>query len=363
MKSVRLSYHVLHLQEPGNAPSDVLLLLLLIDIPDTMLRPDCNFGGFFVFWDLYGLIGFHGKKRIYSGVLYPVVHANGVAGSNTAYVGRARKCQHITEYAGRLTGATHDFDNFYLTALAGRSSASSLVWEPLGKGSITLSCDFLGDLSLLGTFLTVPVLSLGSTRTIRWWPGRGGRHPLLRSNGVKFLAKSISHRRHLPCGIFRVDSSMALRVDAHATETEASVGGWLPVKGVDGATSVWDSFWFMLKVTPESHPWAFLRKGVLKRVNGALEAYAALLAIKASWIPRELDVEADRLSNMDGSGFDPTKRIPVESSDLSWHILEDALRWGSQLQRVRCARGPNETVSRTLGEVKFLHTAQTVHEP
>ena len=196
MKSVRLSYHALHLQEPGNAPSDVLLFLLLIDIPDTMLRPDCNFGGIIVFWDLFGLIGFHGKKGIYSGVLYPVV-------------------------------------------------PSSKVWVPLGKGSITVSWDFLGDLSLLVTFLTVPVLSLGSTRTIRCWPGRGGRHPLLRSNGVKFLAKSIPHRRHLPCGIFRVDSSMALRVDAHATETEASVRGWLPVKGVDGATSVWDSFWFM----------------------------------------------------------------------------------------------------------------------
>ena len=68
-------------------------------------------------------------------------------------------------------------------------------------------------------------------------------------------------------------------------------------------------------------------------------------------------LEADRLSNMDGSGLDPEKRIPVESSDLSWHILENALRLGAQLQRVRDARGSIETVSRTLGEVKFLHTA------
>ena len=106
---------------------------------------------------------------------------------------------------------------------------------------------------------------------------------------LKFLAKSIPHRRHLPCGVFRDDSSLALRVDAHATETEASVGGWLPVKGVDGAISVWDSFWFMLQVTPESHPWAFLRKGEPKRVIGALEAYAALLAIKVLPITRVPD--------------------------------------------------------------------------
>ena len=88
--------------------------------------------------------------------------------------------------------------------------------------------------------------------------------PLLRSNGVKFLAKSIPRRRHLPYGIFRADSSMAWR--------------GLPVKGVDGTMGVWDSFWSMLKVTPESDP-------------------------GASWIPRELDVGADRLSNMDGSGL------------------------------------------------------------
>ena len=61
--------------------------------------------------------------------------------------------------------------------------------------------------------------------------------PFYELMALKFLAKSIPHRRHLPCGIFRDDSSLALRVDAHATETEGSVGGWLPVKGVDGAIS------------------------------------------------------------------------------------------------------------------------------
>ena len=122
-----------------------------------------------------------------------------------------------------------------------------------------------------------------------------------------------------------------LRGDPHATEPEASVGGGLSVMGVDGAINVWYSLWFMLKVTPVSHPWTFLRMGEPKRVIGAMEA--------------------DRLSNMDGSRFVPKKRIPVETSDLSWHILEDALRWGAQLQRMRDARGTIETVSRTLGEV------------
>ena len=85
-------------------------------------------------------------------------------------------------------------------------------------------------------------------------------------------------------GSLGADSSMAWR--------------GLPVKGVDGTMGVWDSFWSMLKVTPESDP-------------------------GASWIPRELDVGADRLSNMDGSGLTRRSGIPVETSDLSLHILED----------------------------------------
>ena len=102
--------------------------------------PGLQFQWFRCSRDSYGLIGFHGKKGIYSGAFHPVVQTNGVAGSYTAHGGpipRARKCQHITEHAGRLTCATQGFDDFYSAELAGRSSASSLVWELLGKGSCT----------------------------------------------------------------------------------------------------------------------------------------------------------------------------------------------------------------------------------
>ena len=109
----------------------------------------------------------------------------------------------------------------------------------------------------------------------------------------------------------------------------------------------------------------------------ALELKSRGISLEASWIPRELNVEADRLSNMDGSGFDLTKRITLESSDLSWHILEDALRWGAQLQRAGGLGTERDSASsataqetrpevygsRTLGEVKFSPTAQTAHEP
>ena len=43
---------------------------------------------------------------------------------------------------------------------------------------------------------------------------------------LKFSAKSIPRQRRLMCGISGDDSSLGLRVDAHATETETSVGRW-----------------------------------------------------------------------------------------------------------------------------------------
>ena len=38
---------------------------------------------------------------------------------------------------------------------------------------------------------------------------------------------------------------------------------------MDLAISVWVSFWFILKITPELHPWAFLLKGEPKCDIGA----------------------------------------------------------------------------------------------
>ena len=80
--------------------------------------PDINFGVFIVYWDLYGLIGFHGLKGSYTGAFLLVVQANKAAGTKTAH-GRP-KCQHITEHAGMLTCATQDFVNFYSAKLANR---------------------------------------------------------------------------------------------------------------------------------------------------------------------------------------------------------------------------------------------------
>ena len=192
--------------------------------------PDVNFGAFIVSRDLYGLIGFLGKKGIYSGASHPVVQANGVAGTYTAHGGpipRARKCQHITVHAGMLTCATQDFGNFYSAELAGRSSASSLVWGPLGKGSCTISWGFLGDLSLLGTFLTVSVyhwvhpndMFLAGT----WWP----TSPLYALMALKFLAKFITHRRRLPCEPWRCVSMHTPPRRKHQLEVGCPSRAWM----------------------------------------------------------------------------------------------------------------------------------------
>ena len=54
---------------------------------------------------------------------------------------------------------------------------------------------------------------------------------------------------------------------------------------------------------------------------------------------------------MDESSLGSTKLYPMESYDMSRHILEDVLRWWAHLHLVWDARGSIETVSRVLGEV------------
>ena len=66
--------------------------------------------------------------------------------------------------------------------------------------------------------------------------------PLYALMALEYFDKSFPHRQDLPREIFMNDSSLALRVEAHTTKTEASVGCWLPVKCVDGAINIWNSF-------------------------------------------------------------------------------------------------------------------------
>ena len=52
--------------------------------------------------------------------------------------------------------------------------------------------------------------------------------------------------------------------------------------------------------------------------------------LRLQWVPRELNEEADRLSNGVTTGFDPAKRIKVDLHSAQWLALKDLSQVGSE---------------------------------
>ena len=183
----------------------------------------------------------------------------------------------------------------------------------------------------------------------------------------------------------------AWRVDAHADEQGVGVGGWWPRKDKHGKISTWESPWFAVKVTPGSAPWVFQKEGQAYRVIASLECLGLLLAllafgpgqelkhtrmtvqvpaftdnrgngyvvnklmttlfplcatvmelaaqaelrkvrVEAEWTPRERNQEADDLSNLRTSNFDPSKEVKMELEGQSWLVLPALLQSGQKFQ-------------------------------
>ncbi len=65
---------------------------------------------------------------------------------------------------------------------------------------------------------------------------------------------------------------------------------------------------------------------VIMELSAQLEARSARLDLH--WIPRESNVEADRLSNGDHTGFNPCHPICVDVSKIEWLVLDKLARFG-----------------------------------
>ena len=208
---------------------------------------------------------------------------------------------------------------------------------------------------------------------------------------VEYLRRKISQRRHCECGLSRTSWTQAWRVDAHADDEGVGVGGWWPQTNERGQATTWDSPWFAVKITPDNAPWAFQRDGKAYRVIATLEALGLLLALlafgpgesldntalkiqvpaftdnrgngyvinklmttrfplcaivmelaaqaemrgvrmEAEWTPRERNQEADDLSNLLTSSFDPHKEVKINLKGQSWLVLPELLTAGQQFQ-------------------------------
>ena len=214
--------------------------------------------------------------------------------------------------------------------------------------------------------------------------------PLYVRDIMAHLANRIERWMHYPSAEPRAEVGEAFRVDAHAVGQSVGIGGWAPCRDAKGRLSTWESRWFSVEVTSMEAPWAF-EKGAPYRSIAALEALATLVGVWVfapsaprfsdatatlrgktdnrgnqfaltrlqtsryplclltmelsalleargqrlllQWAPRELNEEADRLSNGVTTGFDPAKRVKVDLQTAQWLVLEDLSQAGSEFYR------------------------------
>ncbi len=205
---------------------------------------------------------------------------------------------------------------------------------------------------------------------------------------LKYLARRIEARRHYPCAVRRSPIAHAPRVDARATGDQIGIGGWLPMDGADGKISTAASPWFSATLDRRSAPWAYTKGGQPFRTIAALEGLAMLYAVRCfrpwlgtggfgcvyfpsftdnqgnshtlnrlmtsrfplicvvmelatlldqynlrmqvAWTPRELNQQADALSNGVIDDFNPDNRIDVDPERMEWRILDQVMDEGAR---------------------------------
>ena len=204
--------------------------------------------------------------------------------------------------------------------------------------------------------------------------------PFLRMIFAWLLSK-IRQRRHEPCDMRESEGGHLFRVDAKAEGETIVLGGWRPVKRPDGSIDMARSPWFSLRLDRASAPWAYAKSGEPFRVISALEllattisfmvfspeahpgqrqrfgvrvsswtdsqvsvastrkgissAYPMCLAqmelaaqmeskraiLEPEWAPRELNQEADDLTNEIFDAFSPGMRREISVDSLPWLVF------------------------------------------
>ena len=219
---------------------------------------------------------------------------------------------------------------------------------------------------------------------------------------MKWLHSRLEARRSAPCSRVVVRKEALFRVDAKADGNDVAIGGWKPFYLPNGDIVKEKSEWFAFSLSPESAPWAFERglpfktisalellatvvgiiafgpassegerwdsmvtvsaqtdSQVASRVLGralttsfplclvAMEAAAQLeargLDLGLNWVPREVNEEADALSNFRFGGFSEDMRIYLDMADLPFltlpKLLKVAADFYAHAKKVKAAPG------------------------
>ncbi len=209
--------------------------------------------------------------------------------------------------------------------------------------------------------------------------------PLYVTTVLLHLAARFAARRLYPSAVRRGRNAEHFRVDARADGETIGVGGWLPSRNHAGRLDTRCSRWFAVSLTRTTAPWAYCR-GEPFRTIAALEAFGVLLALMAfaddlqtdgdvtlqvagatdnrgnayvlnrlmttrfplcavvmetaaqmerknirvslDWCPRDLNSEADALSNGDVSSFTPELRVELDVANINWIVLNKLMDHG-----------------------------------
>jgi hypothetical protein len=237
-------------------------------------------------------------------------------------------------------------------------------------------------------------------------PGSCLELPLFVRTVMQWLLQRIRARRSYPCGTIRHKKGSVLRVDAKAEGQTIGIGGWMPHADSSGNIDKSKSKWFSFELTETQAPWAYSKgepyktisalellattvgmtifeKDILNDMDGdsivqvtghtdsqvssnvlargmstsfplccvVMELAARLEKARAhldlEWAPRELNQEADDLSNSIMEGFDPALRTEVVLGDLGWLVLPQMLREGlefyDQTRSLKASLAPGPT--------------------
>ena len=63
----------------------------------------------------------------------------------------------------------------------------------------------------------------------------------------------------------------------------------------------------------------------------AAQTHRRNIDLRLSWIPREQNLEADALSNLQTESFSKSLRVAVNPLEMNWIVLDDLLALGAEL--------------------------------
>ena len=81
-----------------------------------------------------------------------------------------------------------------------------------------------------------------------------------------------------------------------------------------------------------------------------------------AWIPRDSNVEADRLADGDYTGFSACQRVQADLKSIHWFVLDDLLKAGAKFYRSPQGKVGKRSRPASSGRPSFSTRRKTLKE-